>query len=132
MVSESRVPESPRLRVTLHTTETSAAVLSAARSLGGAGLMTLRQRVISSAPILEEEMFTNAWYDGLADQLLQQLTAWHDQGVRFELSEMPPGDHPEATVKISLKHLQNIIEAGRVESHCGTGADARRLPLSRG
>lgn len=119
MVDESRAPESPRLRVTLHPTETSAAVLGAARSLAGAGLMTVRQQVMSGMPILEEEMFTNAWFDGLADHLLRQLATWHDQGVRFDLSEVPPGDDPGAAVEISLQHLQNIIEAGRAASQCG-------------
>lgn len=94
--------------VLLDRDETSAAVLRSVGSFTGAGLLAIRDRIVVGEPVIEEEMFTNAWFDERAEQLLALVTAWREEGIMFELRESLAYS---GAVPLELETLRNIIEA---------------------
>lgn len=111
--------ESPRILVILDRSETSAAVLRSVGSFTSAGLMPVRGCIAAGVPVIDEEMFTNAWFDERAEQLLGLLTSWREQGISFELRETTAGGDVGDTDPLDLGVLRNIIEAAQQDcEHC--------------
>lgn len=107
---------SSRLVVILDRAEVGVATLKAVKSFTGAGLMEIRSTVAAGLPVIDEEMFTNAWFDERARQLVALLKRWQEQGVGFRLWEAP-ADIPAALAQLesgagelSLAVLKNIVE----------------------
>lgn len=107
------VAESPRVLVILDQGQTSASVLRSVGAFTGAGLMTVHDSIVAGAAVIDEEMFTHAWYDARAEQLLGLLAAWHREGISAELREVPPGGHADDAEPLELDVLRNIIRAPR-------------------
>lgn len=99
--------------VILDRQETSAAVLRAVGAFAGTGLMATKDRIVSGRPVVDEEMFTNAWFDERAEQLLDLLTAWRDQGTGFELREVPEDADADDAVALELETLRNLVDAAQ-------------------
>ncbi|SCE32017.1 hypothetical protein [Streptomyces sp. DvalAA-19] len=101
---------SPGVLVVLGRDETSAAVLRSVKSFTGAGLLSVRGRIVAGEPVIDEEMFTNAWFDERADLLLDLLTAWREQGIVFELRESLADADAAA---LELEMLRHMVEAAQ-------------------
>ncbi|BAU96589.1 hypothetical protein N24_2327 [Corynebacterium suranareeae] len=104
---------SPRIAVILTQVATAPATLKDVKAFTNLGLSEIRDRIVSGQPAVVEEMFSNAWYDERAEQLLTLLTKWQDEGIAFEVREVAEDGDLADGAMISVEVLQNIIEAGR-------------------
>jgi len=111
----------PRVVVILDRGATNARVLRAAGTFTGRGLLEVKRRILASEPVIDEEMFSNTWFDERAEMLLALLTHWQGEGISFEIREVVIGGDSADSGAISLEVLRNIIasdESTPAEGSC--------------
>lgn len=108
---------SPRIVVVLDAASATAQVLAEVSALSGLGSSELKARLSSGEPVLDVEMFTNDWYGGGADRLLDLLSDWEFRGIAYSICEIPPGAPTGGTDRensgIGLDVPRNTINAAR-------------------
>lgn len=109
---DTGMTSSERVRITLGREAVRPAVLSAAGSFSGTGLLEVKRRILTGEPVIEVELFTNDWFDGGADRLLALLTHWQVEGTPFEIWEVTQRDDDAAVVLISLELLATMVSSG--------------------
>lgn len=103
----------PHVVVTVDRRATSARVLRAAATFAGVGLLETKRRILAGEPVVDEEMFSNVWFDERAGMLLTLLTNWQDEGIAFEVREVSESDDGAAGALISLDVLRKTSSSRR-------------------
>ncbi|HCQ54599.1 hypothetical protein EJ082_16385 [Brevundimonas diminuta] len=112
-------PTLPHIAIILNTSEIATALLVSLYKLTGDSLADIKAAVTGRRPVVQEDLFSNAFYDDGISRLRAIVALLQNSGVEFDIYEIGEGErYDDADLdrcRITSETLGNILSGSQRE-----------------